>query len=183
MKTITTAVAICSLTFGCTTNAPQRSFEEHLQLAENGDPAAQAEIAYCYQYGDGVPRDAQKALAWNIKAADQGSAMAQHNLAVMYDEGVDIPEDNSKAVEWYKKAAEQGHSSAQLNLAVMYWRGEGVDKDLEQAWNLFNTVRISSSDKQAQWRARGALDEIKKELGVDTGPYSYPTWDALQESL
>ena len=148
-----------------------------------GDNAAQAEIGYAYQYGDGVTKDPNEALKWNLKAANQGNAMAQHNLAVMYDEGIDIPEDNTEAIKWYRKAAEQGHPKSQLNLGIMYWKGEGITKNIEKAWNLLNSVRISSSDKQAKWAARGALDEIKKEIGAKTGTFSYPEWDVLQESI
>lgn len=182
MKAIVTTLAIAILAVGCATTAPHQEFAEILQRAGQGDPAAQAEAGHCYQYGDGVTKDPTKAYAWNLKAANQGNAMAQHNLAVMLDEGIDIPEDNATAVEWYRKSAEQGHPAAQLNLAIMYWRGEGVKQDLEQAWNLLNTVRMSSPNKQAQWQARAALDEIKKELGVTTDSFSYPEWNVLQQS-
>ncbi len=148
-----------------------------------GDANAQAEIGFSSQYGDGVEKDPNEALKWNLKAASQGNLMAQHNLAVMYDEGVDIPEDNAEVIKWYRKAAKQGHPRAQLNLGVLYWRGEGVSKNLKQAWNLLNTVRISSRDKRAKWKAVGVLDEIKKDIGAKAGTFSYPDWDALQETV
>ena len=181
-KTIVTFILVFLAT-GCATSFPQRDISAIKQKAEIGNVDAQAEIGYSYQYGDGVEKNPTEALKWNLKAANQGNAMAQHNLAVMYDEGVDIQEDNAEAVKWYQKAAEQGHPRAQLNLGVMYWRGEGVPKNLEKAWNLLNTVRITSTDKDARWAARGALDEIKKELGANIGNFSYPEWDALQKSV
>ena len=179
----TFVVLLTFLAIGCAISHPPRDITAIKQKAEMGDTNAQAEIGFSYQYGDGVEKDPSEALKWNIKAASQGNPIAQHNLAVMYDEGVDIPEDNAEAIKWYRKAAEQGHPRAQLNLGVMYWRGEGVSKNLEQAWNLLNTVRLSSTDKRAKWAARGALDEIKKEIGSKAGPFSYPDWDDLQESV
>jgi len=177
-------ITILSLTIlGCVSTPPRISFDGYKQKAEQGDLNSQAEIGYCYQYGDGVAKDPQKALKWNLMAAKQGNAMAQHNLAVMYDEGVDISEDNVEAIKWYMEAAEQGHPSAQLNLGVMYWRGEEVEKDLRHAWNLLNQVRMSSPEKNAKWRARGALDEIKKELNSSLGKFSYPEWEDVQKSI
>ena len=181
-KTIVTFILTLLVT-GCATSYQPRDIATIKQKAEIGNADAQAEIGYSYQYGDGVEKSPAEALKWNLKAANQGNAMAQHNLAVMYDEGVDIQEDNAEAIKWYQKAAEQGHPRAQLNLGVMYWRGEGVTKNIEKAWNLLNTVRIASTDKDAKWAARGALDEIKKEIGADIGTFSYPEWDALQKSV
>jgi TPR repeat protein len=183
MKNVILMVILILAVLGCTSVPPRPSFDEFMRSAKQGDPAAQAEIGYCYQYGDGVTKDSQKALKWNHKAAEQGNAMAQHNLAVMYDEGVDIPENNSEAIKWYTKAAEQGHPSAQLNLGVMYWRGEGVEKNLQQAWGLLNQVRMSSPDNNAKWRAREALDEIKKELDSSLGQFIYPAWEDVQKSI
>ena len=42
-----------------------------------------------------------------------------------------------------------------------------------------------SPDEQAKWKARGALDEMKKEIGVDKfiGPLTYPEWDELQKYI
>ena len=177
------AIVFFLLIVGCATPPTARNMTTINQKAESGDANAQAEIGYSYQYGDGVEKNPNEALKWNLLAANQGNPMAQHNLAVMYDEGVDIPENNAEAIKWYRKAAEQGHPRAQLNLGIMYWQGEGVTKDLKHAWNLINTVRISSTDKQAKWAARGALDEIKKEIGANIGPFSYPEWDALQDSV
>lgn len=183
MQKIIGAIVLALLAVGCSTHPPSENIASIVQKAEAGDVDAQAEIGYLYQYGDGVEKDSSEAFKWNLKAANQGSPMAQHNLAVMYDEGVDIPEDNLEAIKWYRKAAEQGNPRAQLNLGVMYWRGEGVPKDLERAWNLLNTVRVTSYDKEAEWAARGALDEIKKEIGADTGPFGYPEWGALQKTV
>lgn len=175
-------MVLCLSILGCSEKMPEVSFDEYQVMAEQGDPDAQAQVGYCYQYGIDVAKDPRQALKWNLKAAKQGSAMGQHHLAVMYDEGVGVPENNSKALKWYTRASEQGYSEAQLNLGMMYWRGKGVKKDVKVAWDLFNHVRTTSDDKEAKERARSALDQIKEELGIRASGmsrYSYPNWDNL----
>ncbi len=153
------------------------------KAAENGHVGSMVDLGWFYQNGQYVKKDVEKAIAFYMKAADQGNSHAQHNLAVLYDEGIDVPEDNELAVKWYKLAAEQGHYAAQLNLAVNYWKGEGVEQNYEKAWNLLNHVRMTSSNRKARWRARGVLDQIKGELGVNSrfGRISYPSWEKLSE--
>ncbi len=56
------------------------SAEELRPLADNGDPIAQALLGAAHELGDGVPRDADLAIAWYRKAAGQGIAMARERL-------------------------------------------------------------------------------------------------------
>ncbi len=186
MKKIIGTIIFSLLIIGCVTSPPSvRDLTAIRQNADNGDSKAQAEMGFSYQYGDGVTKDAQKALIWNLKSANQGNPMAQHNLAVMYDEGVDIPRDKTLAVKWYQKAAEQGHPRAQLNLGVMYWKGDGVEKNVKRGWDLLNHVRMTSPTDEEKWAARRVLDTIKNEIGVDSskiGPLDYPDWEMLQKA-
>ena len=41
----------------------------------------------CYENGEGVRKDADKAVEWYRKAAAQGHASAQHSLGVCYTNG------------------------------------------------------------------------------------------------
>ncbi len=50
------------------------------EMAERGDPRAQFNLAYCYEMGDGVKKDMEKALYWYRKAADSGSDLAVFRL-------------------------------------------------------------------------------------------------------
>jgi len=67
----------------------------------------------------------------------------------------------------------------------MYKNGEGVDQDYKTAWILLNHVRKSCPVKDAKWRARFMLDEIKQELGIDkrVNRFSYPNWEELQRYI
>lgn len=51
-------------------------------LAEKGNPAAQYALGYLYFYGDGVPRDPDRAMALIRLAAGQGYAKARKALAL-----------------------------------------------------------------------------------------------------
>ncbi len=66
-------------------------------------------LGVCYQLGNGVERDEQRAAELFMKAALQGHPRAQYNLGVSLS-GVIM--DLDQAVAWISKAAEQGHGMA-----------------------------------------------------------------------
>ncbi len=164
----------------------KKDFAEALRwyekAAEQGHIGAQIDLGWFYQSGEGVNKDINKAIDFYEKAAQQGNSQAQLNLGVLYDEGVDVSENNKLAVEWYKKSADQGNEIAMLKLGVCYWKGKGVPQDNEKAWNLLNQVRMTASNKKAQWKARGILEEMKGKLGIKNGEFSYPNWDKLKKN-
>jgi TPR repeat protein len=63
------------------------------KAAEQGHAKAQRYLGYCYQYGQGLPKDLHKAVDWYRKAADQGEAVAQCVLGNLYEEGEGVIED------------------------------------------------------------------------------------------
>ncbi len=63
------------------------AFTLYEELAEQGDAAAQFNLAFMYDVGDGIPQDFKQAFKWYKKAAEQGVAEAQYNLSVMYLNG------------------------------------------------------------------------------------------------
>ena len=72
-----------------------------------------------YDNGEGVTKDAVKAVEWYQKAAGQGYAIAQYNLGLMYHIGIGVTQDAVKAVEWYRKAAAQGDADAIQRLKAL----------------------------------------------------------------
>lgn len=102
--------------------------------AANGDANAQAILGGRYSEGDGLPKNAVKAVEWWQKAAAQGHVRAQFLLGLTYNSGdIGIPKDSAKAVQWYQKAAAQGLPEAQFFIAGSYEDGEGVTKDEAKA--------------------------------------------------
>jgi len=118
-------------------------------LAEQGHLPSQNSLGYCYDNGDGVEKDPEKAVYWYTKAAEQGDAKAQFYLGVCYYNGEGVEKDLKKAAYWYTQAAEQGDEDAQFNLALCYDNGEGVEKDLEKAAYWY-TQAARQGDAKAQ---------------------------------
>lgn len=107
----------------------EQALAELTRKAEAGDAQAQYELGRRYAEGEGVSKDAAKAMEWWNRAAEQGNADAQHRLGVAYHLGEGVKQDLIKAIAWTRKAAEQGNSKAQRNLGISYMLGEGMAKD------------------------------------------------------
>jgi TPR repeat protein len=94
----------------------QKEKEQLFKEAEQGDPAAQFNAGYAYEFGLIVPKDYAKAAEWYLKSAEQGNADAQSRLGFYYYRGRGVNKDHAKAFVWYLKAAEQGDVEAKYNL-------------------------------------------------------------------
>ncbi len=99
-----------------------------------------------YLNGDGVQRDAVKAVELLRKAAEQGNADAQNNLGKCYYYGRGVSKDYAEAVKWFRKAAEQGYVTAQCILGECYYYGTGVNKDKEYARTLLEKAAAGGSE-------------------------------------
>ena len=95
------------------------------QMAEEGNAAAQYEVASRYAEGRDLIKDFKLAADWYEKAAQQGLAPAQYKLAALYEKGLGVPRDKTKAKFWYIKAADAGNPRAMHNLAVLVADGDG----------------------------------------------------------
>ncbi len=83
------------------------------QLADQGNPQAQAKLASLYILGrEGVEKDEKQAAEWMEKAADHGLVEAQVVMGAMYDRGLGVLADRNKATQWYEKAAAKGHGTS-----------------------------------------------------------------------
>jgi len=109
-------------------------------LAEQGDTRAQASLALMYAKGQGVPRDAQKSIAWYTRAARAGLPQAQYDLGTKYFRGEDVPRAADKAVYWWQQAARSGLPEAQYDLGLAYERGIGTARDARQALDWYRAA-------------------------------------------
>ena len=85
----------------------ETALKKFLPLAARGNVAAQHNLGWMYDQGEGVPQDYTEAVKWYRRVADQGFADAQINLGVMYAEGLGVPQDDQEAMKWYRLAADQ----------------------------------------------------------------------------
>ena len=94
--------------------------------AQAGDTRAQLQMGLAYEFGDGVAKDADKAMHWYRIAADRGDPVAQTDLGYFYETGANGPKDPAEAAKWYMRAALAGLTRAKFNLGVLYLTGAGV---------------------------------------------------------
>ena len=140
----------------------EKTFEETMVLAEQGNVDAQYNLALCYMNGEGVTQNCKKALEWYTKAAKQGDSWAQTNLGYCYYYGNGVRKSYKKAVEWFTKAAEQGTHNAQYHLGECYLNGNGVEKDLNKAKEWF-TKASAQGNLNAQIILLDLFDEAPIE--------------------
>jgi TPR repeat protein len=86
------------------------ALEEWRPLAEQGDAAAQYNLGWMYENGNGVLQDYAEAVRWYRLAAEQGNARAQTNLGGKYEFGSGVLQDNVKAHMWYNIGAANGNA-------------------------------------------------------------------------
>ncbi len=73
-------------------------------LADQGDAAAQFNIALMYHSGSGVQANENEAVKWYTKAAKNGHRTAQEYLAAAYADGwFGLARDEKMARFWYSK--------------------------------------------------------------------------------
>ncbi len=146
---------------------------EKIRAAETGDAGPQAELAFIYAKGDGVPVNDAEAFKWFLKAAEQGDAVSQFNLGVMYAKGRSVEQDYTEAFKWYKKAAEKGDFNSQATISMMYMKGIGTEKDHKSAfdWTLRAAKRghLNSIFNLGEFYARG--------FGVEKNPVESFKWN------
>jgi TPR repeat protein len=97
-----------------------------IEAAEGGDTRARTMLAELYQRGEGVARNAERAVQLYRLAADQGDAEAQFNLGNMYLLGEGVEPDEAWAMTYYRQAAAQGHELAARNMEQLY-KAAGIE--------------------------------------------------------
>ena len=104
--------ALCALLAASTVCKPA--------VAESASPrehaAALRTEAKSFEYGNGNPRDSERAAALYCEAARLGDAEAQYNLGWMYAMGRGLPRDDATAAYFFTMAAKQGDTLAERML-------------------------------------------------------------------
>jgi len=81
-----------------------------------------------HEYGDGVPRDPDKAARLYCEAARLGDMIAQYSLGWMYANGRGLPRDDTTAAWFFAMAAKQGDA---LSVRMLRQVGEPPEKPPE----------------------------------------------------
>lgn len=141
-----------------------RAFELWLPLAQNGDLAAQRNVAHLLRRGLGVEQDLPRARKFYEQSAEFGFVTAQTNLAVMLLEGAGGEPEPEEAAYWLDRAARGGHPIAQFHLARLYETGTGVEPNPGQALGWY--ALASRSGHQP------SLDRLAELVMILPGPSS-----------
>lgn len=126
-----------------------RKFSDAIRLfraaAETGDGEAMTYMGVVYQWGEGVPKNANTAKEWYEKGANAGNGLAMNNLGYLYERGLGVPRDYQKAKEWYEKGVAAGDANAMRNLGHLFYQGYGVPVDDRRAREWYERSAISGS--------------------------------------
>jgi TPR repeat protein len=125
------------------------------------------EVGFMYDTGQGVAKDASRAVVFYSKACDGDSGLtpeqdlACSNLGLEYEHGTGVAQDFSKAVALFSKACDSGYCPyGCTNLGRSYEYGEGVAKDASQAAALYSKACKDGDDDGCKRQA--ALEEKGK---------------------
>ena len=92
------------------------NFSESVKLfsrsQELGFLDAQGNLGVLYIYGQGVPKDEQKAFALFQDGAEKGNPLCMFFYAMCFEGGVGVEKDRRAARTWYIRAAEGGNRTA-----------------------------------------------------------------------
>lgn len=104
-----------------------------MQPDVHDDPEALNLVAYMYNHGLGVSKNAEKAFMCYMKSAESGLAIAQFNVGLAYEQGNGILKNLPEAVKWYRKAAEQEDADAEAKMGYLTVNGIGIGKNYKEA--------------------------------------------------
>lgn len=89
-------------------------------------------LACCYERGEGVEQNEDRALYWYRRGAEAGSVYCMFCLGWNYRNGVGVKQNMTEAIRWYTAAAEGGNANAMHALGWHYDHGEGVEQDMKR---------------------------------------------------
>ena len=122
-------------------------------------------LAFMYQNGFGMPKDAALARKLYQECAAGGLPQAWYYLALMNKNGLGAPADKSLALEQMTRAAKAGLPEAQFLLARFYVESSVVATDLHAAARWFSEA--AAQGDSASMNELGDLYERGAGVGID----------------
>ncbi len=109
--------------------------DELLELAQKGDPQAQAAVGAMYYDGDGFPKDTGKAVEWLKKGSEGGNTEAKTLLGLIriFEDGFTDPD---QGIDLLREVSSLPEADPELQglLARLLYDGElwGIERDLDE---------------------------------------------------
>ena len=113
----------------CGVESTKEGLKRIKKFAKQGNPEAQFDMGYCYESGDGVTHNYEKAIKWYKLSAEQGNEYSQYRLGELSRLGIINMINDEDAAKLFKMSADQGCAQAQCSLGVCYLNGIGVAKN------------------------------------------------------
>lgn len=167
---------------------PEKVYNYLLPYAEQGVAAAQRLLGMCYEFGEGIDEDENKAFEWYKKAAEQGFDYGEYEVGRCFYFGFGVKKDIHKALEWFKRAFIQnliesiyyiGECYIELNnfTEALKWYRKGAEKNDTNCQNAigvryFNGEGVKKSNPDAFFWFRRAA-ENGNALGERNLGYCY----------
>ena len=152
-------------------NLPEAA--SYLQVAADGNPAAQNELGRFYEQGLGeLPRHAGQGLYWRISAAQGGNKEAQDYLEQARKNQPELLEKEESFLTDLK-AARAGNGEARLRVAQAYQLGEVIladekesEKQLLAAWQENQLPQAGYELAQLYLKKEGSVSDEEKGIAL-----------------
>jgi TPR repeat protein len=99
------------------------------QACTGGSMEACKDLGNLFRDGNGVAKDASRAVDLFAKACDGEYIVGCNNLGSMYASGQGVTQNELKAATLFQKACDAGDEHGCCNLGYRYWVGSGVAQD------------------------------------------------------
>lgn len=155
------------------------------ELADAGDPVAQAELAYRHLHGRGTRIDYEQAAKWFTASINNSephpSLPGSHwELGRMHESGKGFIKDIAKAIDHYRQAAEFKHLQSLQRLRALSEEGhpaalQALRRLATPAWSLTlldKPVHIGDNDKPEFINPKPAGTEYRTTFTLDSRPDS-----------
>ena len=150
-----------------------RTLEQLTDMAQDGNPGAQAALGQAYEKGLGVRASIDQAMRWYELASEGGDPFAPFQIGALFERGVGVVRDYAEAAHWYRIAAERGNDSAQASLAYLYEHGLGVPQNYAAAVYWYEAARTTWAER-AEYPVEAAF-----ATGREGAKYGEPPPEAL----
>ncbi|MBI4417521.1 MAG: sel1 repeat family protein [Ignavibacteriales bacterium] len=139
-----------------------------VRRANDGEAAAQHELAIRYLQGRGFAADTLKAVFWLNKAAERDFDLAHFNLGILLLNGWGVAWNPFEAFDLFERAARRGMSEAHFVLGLSYTEDLIVRQNWKEAYAHVKKAADAGFDpaKKAlvEFRNRGIPDGTSKDV-------------------